>query len=114
MKYRKLDEQPVETNIHLCAGLFVKHAVFAKGSYIPQHSHTSDHLSVVAAGAVRAWADDVLLGDYRAPAGIVIKAATKHLFLALEPMTAVLCIHRVDETGEPEIHEEHHLKIEEV
>jgi quercetin dioxygenase-like cupin family protein len=112
MKYRQLDEQPVETNIHLCEGLFVKHAIFAAGTYIPQHSHETAHLSVVASGAVRAWADGELLGEYRAPAGIVIKARTKHMFLALEPLTAILCVHRVDETGEPRIHEAHHIDLE--
>lgn len=113
MMLRKLDDQPVETNITLCDGLFVKHAIFAKDSYIPQHSHETDHLTVVATGAVRAWADQVLLGDFHAPAGIVIKARVQHLFLALEPMTALLCIHRVDETGEPAtIDETHFVKYE--
>lgn len=101
--------QPIETDLHMCEGLFVKHAIFAVGTYIPQHSHASDHLSVVAAGAVRAWADGVLLGDFAAPAGIVIKARVKHLFLALEPMTTVLCIHRTNEDGMIETVEEHHI-----
>lgn len=112
MKYFALDEQPLQTDIRLCEGLFVKHTVFAKGSYIPQHSHAWEHLSVIATGAVRAWADDELLGDFHAPAGIVIKARTKHLFLALEPLTTVLCVHRVDETGEPGIVAEHQIAME--
>jgi quercetin dioxygenase-like cupin family protein len=90
----------------------VKHAVFAEGTYIPQHSHSYEHLSVVAAGSVRVWRDEVLLGDYTAPAGIVIAAEAKHMFLALEPNTAVLCVHRVDDDGEPVIHAEHHLQYE--
>jgi quercetin dioxygenase-like cupin family protein len=109
MKYRALDEQPIQTDIHLCEGLFVKHCVFAEGTYIPQHSHSDEHLSVIATGAVRVWADDVWLGDYAAPAAVVIRPQVKHMFLALAPMTTVLCVHRVDETGEPAIHEEHHL-----
>lgn len=112
MKFRRLDEQPVQTNIHMCDGLFVKHAVFAEGSYIPQHSHSTQHLSIIATGAVRAWADGELLGDFKAPAGVVINARVKHLFLALEPMTTVLCIHRVDDDGEVAIHEEHHIVLE--
>ena len=106
---KRAEHQPIETNIHLCEGLFVKHAVFAEDTYIPQHSHETEHLSVVATGAVRVWQDGELMGDYRAPAGIVIKARVKHLFLALEPMTTVLCVHRVDETGEVAIHAEHHI-----
>jgi quercetin dioxygenase-like cupin family protein len=93
---KRAEHQPIETNIHLCEGLFVKHAVFAEDTYIPQHSHETEHLSVVATGAVRVWQDGELMGDYRAPAGIVIKARVKHLFLALEPMTTVLCVHRVE------------------
>jgi quercetin dioxygenase-like cupin family protein len=114
MMFKRLDEQPVQTDIHLCAGLFVKHCIFAEGTYIPQHSHQDEHISIIATGAVRAWADERLIGDFKAPAGIVIKAHTKHMFLALEPLTTVLCVHRVDETGEPGIHEEHHIEFVEV
>jgi len=103
MMLKPLAEQPISTDIHLCAGLFVKHCVFAAGTYIPQHSHEYEHLSVIATGAVRAWENGLLIGDFRAPAGIVIKARVPHLFLALEPMTTLLCVHRVDETGEPGI-----------
>ena len=111
MNYAKHPEQPVTTDIHMCEGLFVKHMVFAAGSYIPQHSHRSAHLSVIAAGSVRAWGNGELLGDFKAPAGIVIEARVKHLFLALEP-TTILCVHRVDESGEIAIDEEHHLTFE--
>jgi hypothetical protein len=109
VKLKKLDQQPISTDIRICKGLFVKHCIFAEGTYIPQHSHETEHLSVIATGAVRAWANDVLLGDFAAPAGIVIKARVPHLFLALRPMTTVLCIHRVDETGEPGIIDEPHF-----
>jgi quercetin dioxygenase-like cupin family protein len=109
MEFYELESQPVQTDITMCPGLFVKHAVFDAGSYIPQHAHEHAHLSVVASGSVRAWKDGVLLGDYRAPAGIVIEARAKHTFLALADGTAILCVHRVDEDGEPAIHEEHHL-----
>jgi quercetin dioxygenase-like cupin family protein len=109
--YRRIDE-PVQTNIHLCEGLFVKHCIFAAGTHIAQHSHNADHLSIIATGAVRAWCDGALLGEFRAPAGIVIKARAKHMFLALEPLTTVLCVHRVDESGEPVTHELHHIDLE--
>ncbi len=103
-------EQPDQTNIYLCPGLFVKHMVFAEGTYIPQHSHETDHLSVIATGAVRVWQDGVLIGDYTAPAGVLIEAHSKHTFLALQPNTTVLCVHAVDEGGDPHIHEEHSLE----
>lgn len=101
--------EPLETNIHMCEGLFVKHTVFAAGTRIPQHRHAFDHLSVVANGAVRVWQDGEVMGDYRAPAGIVIKAHAEHTFLALEPKTAVLCVHRLDENGDLPIEHEHEL-----
>lgn len=110
MNLIKLDEQPLSTDIRMCEGLFVKHCVFAEGTYIPQHSHATDHLTIIATGAVRAWADEVLLGDFKAPAGIVIKARVQHLFLALGPVTTtVLCVHRVDAYSEPEIIDEPHF-----
>jgi quercetin dioxygenase-like cupin family protein len=108
-KYVRLAEEPLETNITLCEGLFVKHAIFAAGTMIAQHSHATDHLSVIATGAVRAWRGEELLGDFRAPAGIVIPARVKHRFLALEPMTTVLCVHRVSGDGGPEQHEANSL-----
>jgi quercetin dioxygenase-like cupin family protein len=109
VEFHRLDDQPIQTDIRMCAGLFVKHAIFAEGSYIPQHSHATEHLSVIATGAVRAWADGELLGDFHAPAGVVIKAHVKHMFLALAPMTTILCVHRVNEDGEPAVHEKHQL-----
>lgn len=104
---RVLETQPVQTNLKMCEGLFVKHMIFAADSYIPQHSHSSPHLSVLATGAIKAWKDGEFLGTFHAPAGLVIEAHAKHLFLALEPNTTILCVHRVDDDGEPDIHEEH-------
>lgn len=105
-----LDEQPAQTNIYLCRGLFVKHMVFAEGTLIPQHSHATPHLSVIATGAVRAWKDGVLLGDFHAPGGVLIEAEAKHTFLALKPHTTVLCVHRVGPDGDPDVLEEHELE----
>ena len=102
-----LDEQPLSTNIYTdVPGLFVKHCVFDAGTFIPQHSHTTPHLSVIATGAVRVWKDGAVLGDFRAPAGVTIEAYAKHTFLALEPGTTVLCVHR----DTPEMHEEHQFE----
>lgn len=107
---QELETQPVQTNMTMCEGLFVKHCVFDAGSWIPQHSHSTEHLSVIAAGAVRVWQDGVELGEFHAPAGITIKAHCKHTFLALEPNTTILCVHRVEDGEEPDIHEESDLE----
>lgn len=109
---KRAEQQPLQTNIHLAPGLFVKHCVFAAGTLIPQHSHDLDHLSVIATGTVRVWRDGEQLGDYRAPAGILIEAHAKHTFLALEEGTTVLCVHRLDESGDVPIHELHELELE--
>lgn len=96
----------IETDLKLIPGLFVKSTKLPEGRVIPQHAHGYSHISVVAAGSVRVWDGETVLGDYRAPAGITIAARRQHAFLALEPDTVVLCIHRVGPDGEPEIIEE--------
>lgn len=77
------------------------------GMYVPQHSHSYDHASMLASGAIRVWQNDELVGDFKAPIPINIKAGIKHTFMSLEPGTVVYCIHRTDRFGAVEIHEEH-------
>lgn len=101
--------QPEETDIAICPGLFVKTAVFTAGTFIPQHAHTFDHLSVVAYGGVVVWADGECLGEFWAPKGIYIRARVKHLFRALVDRTTVLCIHRLNDDGEIGIAEHHRI-----
>jgi quercetin dioxygenase-like cupin family protein len=109
---KRADRQPVG-QVHLYGGTFVKEMLTPdEGTLIPQHAHTYDHLSYVAAGSVRVWRDDVLLGDFMAPHAIQIPARAKHRFLTLEPFTLVLCIHAVAEGEAVDIHEEHHLALE--
>lgn len=111
MQIRKLQDQPLQTDIKIEGQYFFKHAIFPKDSYIPQHSHSTDHISLVTTGAVRLWRDDVLVGDFYAFSAIPIAAHTKHLFLALEPMTTVVCVHRLDENGDlPTHHDEHSIE----
>lgn len=101
-------EQPPVVEIKMADGVFIKQMAIAKaGTLIPQHSHAYDHTSMVAVGAVRVWCDGKLLGDFRAPTGILIKAFSKHTFQALEQGTIVYCIHNVSRTGDVEIMEEH-------
>lgn len=91
-----LVEQPPVVELHTADGLFIKQMYVAKaGTYIPQHSHAWDHTSMLATGSVRLWADGVLQGDFFAPAGILIEAGVKHLFLSLEDETTVYCIHNL-------------------
>lgn len=75
-------------------GLFIKSMVLHRvGAIVPQHSHRSAHLSMLAVGSVRVWRDDELLGDFKAPAGILIEASSKHRFLTLTDEVLIYCIH---------------------
>lgn len=90
-------------------GLFVKQMhIRHKGTMVPQHSHVHPHLTMLARGRLRAWRDGEWLGDYSAPAGIMIPANTKHTFAALEDETIAYCVHRLH-GAEVEIAEEHHF-----
>ena len=91
-------------------GLFVKSMCADKaGTIIGQHAHAWDHSTFIALGAVRAWKDGALLGDFTAPQFIFIPAHTKHRFETLEDGTIMWCIHNISRTGEVEIVEEHQL-----
>lgn len=103
--------QPPNVEIHTLDGMFVKQMYMIEaGTIIPQHSHAHPHLSMIAAGAVRLWRDEVLVGDFCAPHGVHIPAGTKHLFVSLVPHTVVYCIHNIDRTGAVEILEEHQVE----
>lgn len=87
-------------------GIFIKQMLLEKaGTFVPQHSHSYEHASMLASGSVRVWRDGVLLGDFKAPIPINIPAKCKHTFMSLEPNTVVYCIHRIDRDGEVDIHE---------
>jgi len=115
-KYIRHPDQPTSVDIRLVDGVFVKATTFRHaGMFAPQHAHEFAHLSYIASGSVRVFADGVLLGDFTAPASIVIPAGVKHLFEILADDTVVLCIHnadRLDDEGEPAVREEHQLEVE--
>lgn len=110
MRYEKAELQPISVEIKMADGLFVKSMLILKaGTIVPQHAHTYEHLSMVAAGSVHAWRDGLSIGVYNAPAGIIIPAESKHTFEALVDNTLLYCIHNVSRTGEVEIADEHQL-----
>lgn len=75
-------------------------------SVVPQHSHTEAHTTLIVRGALRAWRDGKLLGDFCAPHAIYIPAWIKHTFMSLEQDTEAWCIFRES----PVTHEEHQLE----
>lgn len=83
-----------QRDFHLADDVFIRHIVIAEaGSIVPQHAHRYDHTTFVAAGSLKAAADDRIIGVFSAPCGIFIKAGVKHTFYTLEPNTVLLCIH---------------------
>lgn len=115
MNYIRHPDQPDITDIKIVDGVFVKMMHFRHAEMVvPQHAHSYDHLSVCSAGAVRVWADDRLMGEFQAPAAIVIKARVKHRFLTLVAPTTLWCIHNADRAEGDEdvaIHEEHRPEL---
>jgi len=90
-------------------GIFIKQmAMDRAGIVVPQHSHTYDHCSMLAAGSVRVWKDGEFWQDIRAPLPILIKAGVKHTFMSLEP-AVIYCIHRTDRNGKVDIESEGEL-----
>lgn len=107
---RLADQQPPEVEIHIADDVFVKQMAIAKaGTYIPQHSHKYDHLSMLAVGSVDVWKDGRYDRAYHAPAGIVIAAGVKHLFRALEDNTVIYCIHNAARADVAAVLEEHQI-----
>lgn len=82
------------------------------GMIVPQHAHTYDHISYLAAGMVNVRRGGELIGRYAAPAAIRIPACEKHTFTTLLPGTVILCIHNAAHGEAADIHEEHHLVTE--
>ena len=102
--------QPISTEIHMPDGVFIKTMVIQKaGTFVPQHAHTYDHISVLVKGRIRVTVDGEFLGIFEAPDSLLIKARTKHLFEALEDGTTILCVHDIGLAEEVSIHEEHQI-----
>lgn len=74
--------------------IFIKQMLMKDaGIYVPKHSHSYDHCSMLATGSVRVWHGDDLIGDFHAPMPMTVKAGILHTYMSLEPNTLVYCIH---------------------
>ena len=109
------ENQPT-SELVLYAGIYCKMwAVRNRGTLLPQHAHTWSHISMIVQGEVRVWRDDELLGDYKAPAMIKIRAYALHKFLTLSDDVTIACLHNADHAdpdGEPSIAKRHDLELE--
>ena len=63
------------------------------GTLIAQHSHTYDHITLLACGSMRVQAGGEMLGDFTGPVGILIKAGVKHRMTTLTDGVVFCCIH---------------------
>jgi quercetin dioxygenase-like cupin family protein len=75
------------------------------GIMIAQHSHSFDHYTMVAYGSIRVWKNGKLIGDFKAPEGVLIEAYSKHKIMSLEDNTVGYCLHN----GNAEIEDENEI-----
>ena len=105
-----LDRPPAQVTVAEADGVHVAQITIpTAGTYVPQHSHRYEHLTMLATGSMRVWVEDELVGDFTAPAPITIPAERKHTFLALTDGVVFHCIHNVSRTGKVEELERHQL-----
>jgi hypothetical protein len=68
-------------------------------SILAQHVHAHDHVTLVSRGTVQAWQDEKDMGEFSAPAIIIIPAGKKHMFMALTDNVNLCCLHNLRGTG---------------
>ena len=88
---------------HFAAGAYVKQMQLPAGHYAVKHTHSYDHLSILAKGEVVVMIDDEAT-YYTAPACITIKAGQQHRIEAIED-AVWFCIHATDVTDPDQIDE---------
>ena len=92
-----------EIRHHFSGGLYAKETFIPKDSWLMQHAHKFDHLSVLAQGSVELIVDGVT-SIIEAPACLTILAGKHH---GIRSITDVVwyCIHATDCTDVAEIDE---------
>lgn len=94
---------PDAAKFYVGGGVCVKELLMLHaGDAVRQHSHTHDHLSLLAKGTVSVFAEGKET-VYDAPAAVLIKANTGHLIEALSDDVLWYCLHAVpaELAGEP-------------
>jgi quercetin dioxygenase-like cupin family protein len=90
--------------------IFIKSMEFKKkGDAVHQHSHSYDHVTMIATGGLEVFVDGQSIGKYNAPYGLTILAHVKHKLVALKDNTLAYCIHNLKGKDYPSIHEENHI-----
>lgn len=88
---------------HFAAGVYAKQMTLPANHFAVKHSHSYDHLSILAKGHVTVDIDGEVT-EYTAPACITIKAGAKHRIVAHED-AVWFCIHATDETDPDKVDE---------
>lgn len=89
-----MSKSPI-TDIKLVDNVFVKLHYFPEAGDTHQgHSHTFDHITLLAHGSVLMKRDDGEQ-EFNAPHLIVTPKGKVHQFIALEPNTVFCCIHAI-------------------
>jgi quercetin dioxygenase-like cupin family protein len=79
---------------HFGGGVYAKQIHIPAGSFIVQHKHAFDHLSVLASGKVYVGVGDEVV-EYTAPACVLIKAGANHVIEATAD-AVWFCIHATE------------------
>lgn len=82
---------------HFGGGAYAKEVVIPKGTWLQQHSHPYDHLSILAKGSVTVEAGGVK-SWHTGPECMVIKAGIKHSVTALTD-AVWFCVHATEDTN---------------
>ncbi len=106
----KHPEQAIETVICEAHGLYIKQVVVPRAfSFVPQHAHVLDHITLLTYGSVHVWVDEEYIGERYAPCPIHIAAGVKHLFQTMQDNTTFYCVHELTSPEALAILEEHNI-----
>ena len=88
---------------YFSSGVYAKETRIPAGSWLVQHAHLHDHMSILASGSVELMVDDKT-SVLHAPACLTIEAGKHH---GVRSLTDVVwyCIHATDCTDEDKIDE---------
>ena len=83
------------TDFKIVDNVFVKLHLFNNAGDVYQgHSHTFDHITLLASGSVK-MVHDKGESEFKSPHLIVTSKGVTHEFTALEPNTVFCCIHAI-------------------
>jgi quercetin dioxygenase-like cupin family protein len=107
-EFTRLAKQPEAMDWEEADGIGIRYAVFEADSYVPQHSHSYEHVSSIPFGEGTIQRDGDEPKPFKGPCFIVIPAHAKHLF-HFTTRGMLMCIHNTSRSGSIEVEEEHQI-----